>query len=61
MLDIKKVKEDAERELREENEKKAKESLKVLMRKREQAKQVLANIDREIADAYAELGQGSAL
>lgn len=59
MIDVKKVQEEAEREVREEQTKKAKEEIKVLLRKKEQAKAVLANVERELADAYAELGRNS--
>lgn len=59
MLDAKKVQEEAEAEVREEQTKAAKEKIKVLLRKKAQAQLVLANIDREIGDAYAEIGQGS--
>lgn len=58
MIDVKKVQEEAEKEVREENEKKVKESIKVLLRKKEQARVVMANIERELADAYAEIGRG---
>lgn len=58
MLDVKKVQEEAEKEVREEQAKCAKEEVKKLLRKREQAKQVLANIERELVDVYAELGRG---
>lgn len=60
MIDISKVKLEAEAEVREEQTKQAKEKIKSLLRKREQAKQVLANVERELNDAYAELGQGTA-
>ena len=59
MLDAKKVQEEAEAEVREEQTKAAKEKIKVLLRKKAQAQLMLANIDREIGDAYAEIGQGS--
>lgn len=59
MLDANKVKEEAEAEVREEQTKAAKEKIKILLRKKSQAKLVLDNIEREIADAYAEIGQGS--
>ena len=59
MVDVKKVQEEAEKEIREEREKKAKEVIKALLRKRETAKQVLANIERELADAMAEIGTGN--
>lgn len=58
MIDVKKVQADAEAEVREEESKKAKEAIKSLLRRKNQAKQVLANIERELNDAYAELGRG---
>ncbi len=61
MLDINKVKEEAQKEVAEEKMKAAKEKIKNLLRKRDQAHQVLNNIDREIADAYASIGEGTAL
>lgn len=60
MLDVEKVKEEAEREVVEEQQKAAKEKIKSLLRKRAQAQHVLSNVDRELNDAYAELGQGVA-
>jgi seryl-tRNA synthetase len=59
MIDVNQVRNEAEKEIREEVTKKAKEEIKALLRKKEQAKNVLANIERELADAYAELGRGS--
>jgi len=59
MLDVKEVQDLAEKEVREENLKAAKERIKALIRKREQARQIVANCEREIADAYAEIGRGS--
>jgi ABC-type enterochelin transport system substrate-binding protein len=59
VMDIKKVKAEAENEFREEREKKAKKLLIELYKKQEQAKQVLRNIEREIADALAEIEQGN--
>jgi len=59
MLDITKVKEEAEKEVREEKTKKAKEKIKELLRKQESAKVILANIEREIADAYKSIGEGN--
>jgi hypothetical protein len=61
MIDIKKVRDEAEAEFREEQAKKAKEKLKDLLRKRALAKAAVANIDREIDDATAELGKGTAV
>jgi hypothetical protein len=60
MIDVKKVQEEAESEVRDEQTKAAKEKIKNLLRRKTQAQQVLFNIEREIADAYAELGKGSA-
>lgn len=57
MIDVKKVKEEAEKELREEKMKAAKERIKSLLRKKDAAEQVLKNIERELADGYAELGE----
>lgn len=59
LLDISKVKEEAEKEVREEKEKQAKEEIKKLLRKKDQATVVLANIEREIADAYKLIGEGN--
>jgi len=59
MVDINKIKAEAEKEVREEKEKKAKEQIKSLIRKRDAAKLVLDNIDREIADAYKLIGEGN--
>ncbi len=56
MLDVNKVKEEAEREHREEAMKVAKEKLKLKFRERDKAKQVVANIEREIEDLYAHIG-----
>lgn len=59
MLDVNKVKAEAESEVRDEVMKTAKEKIKVLLRKKAQAQQVVTNVDRELTDAYAELGQGT--
>lgn len=59
MIDIKKVQEEAEKEVHDEKVQKAKEKIKALLLKRDQAKQVLANIEREITDAYASIGEGT--
>lgn len=60
MIDVSKVKQEAEAEVRDEQMKAAKEKIKVLLRKKQQAQAVVANVERELADAYAELGQGTA-
>lgn len=57
--DIGKIRLEAEKEIQEEREKAAKERIKVLLRKRDAAAQVFTNIERELADAYAELGTES--
>lgn len=59
MIDVNAVKAEAEREVREELSKKAKEEIKGIIRRLNSAKQVVANLDRELADAYAELGRGT--
>jgi len=59
VIELNEVKKEAEEELRKERMEKAKKGLKELLRKKEQAKQILANIDREIADYEAELGHGN--
>lgn len=61
MLDVKKIIADAEAEVREEQMRLAKDKIKILLRKKEQARQVQANIERELNDAYAELGQGTTI
>lgn len=59
MIDINEVKKVAEEEFRKEQMEEAKEKIKDLLYKKAKAQQVLHNIEREITDAYAELGQGS--
>jgi len=57
MFDIKKVKTEAEKEFAEEKIKRAKERIKEKLKQRDQARKVLANIEREIEDLYAELSE----
>ncbi len=57
MFDIKKVQEEAEKEIMEEKLTVAKKRIKSKLNERESAKRILANIEREIDDLYAELGQ----
>lgn len=52
---IKSVKEQAEQELLEENQKVAKEKLKSKMRELDKAKLVVRNIERELEDLMVEL------
>lgn len=61
MIDVNEVKKQAEAEVREEKLKGAKEKIKTLLRKEDQAKQVLLNIQKELADAYATIGEGTTL
>ncbi len=59
MLEVKSVVAEAQKELNEEQIKKAKESLKKLYRQKQDAEQVVKNIDRQIADYLAEIGHGN--
>ncbi len=59
-MDIHQIKQLAQEELAKELADEAKEKIKALMRKRQQAKTVLANIEREITDAYASIGEDAA-
>lgn len=59
MLDVNKVKAEAEAEVRQEQMVAAKEKIKALLKKKNQAQQIVLNIEREIADAYASIGEGS--
>jgi hypothetical protein len=61
MIDVTEVKKQAEAEVREEKMKAAKEKIKNLLKKEDLAKQVLINVQKEIADAYATIGEGSSL
>lgn len=61
MIDVKEVQKQAEAEVREEKMKGAKEKIKNLLRKQDQAKHVLLNIEKELADAYATIGEGTSL
>lgn len=59
MLDIKAVIKQAEAEVREEEIKKAVVALKAKLRSLESAKAVVSNIQREIDDLKASIGDGS--
>lgn len=59
MFDIKKVKEEAAKEIAEEQGKKAKDALKAKLRALEAAKAVVRNIEREIDDLEASIADGS--
>lgn len=57
MFDIKKVKETAEKEYREEKEKEAKEKIKVKLKELDKAKQVVRNLERELDDLYLQISE----
>lgn len=57
MFDVKKAKEEAEKEIAEERTKKAKELIKSKLRQIDQAKQILTNLERELDDLYADIGR----
>lgn len=59
MLDIKSAQDEAEKEIREEKAKKAKERIKAKLRQIEDAKTVLANLEREKADLLAQIADGN--
>lgn len=59
MIDIKKVKEEAEKEFKEEKFKSAKAKVKSKLEELHKAKLVVANIQRELGDLYDEIGQNS--
>lgn len=56
MFDIKKVKEDAEKEVREEREKAAKERIKAKLKDLDKARAIMKNIERELEDLYQDIG-----
>jgi len=59
MFDIKKVMEEANKEIAEESTKKAKTALVQALRKLEASKQVTRNIEAEIKDLQASIEDGS--
>lgn len=59
MIDIKAVTEQAKKEINEARSKKAVEALKRKYNDLENAKQVVKNIEREIEDLTASIGDGS--
>lgn len=59
MIDIKKVKEEAEKEFREEKFKTAKAKVKSKLEELHKAKLVVSNIERDLGDLYDEIGQNS--
>jgi DNA anti-recombination protein RmuC len=59
MFDIKKVQDEAAKEVAEERAKKAKESVKEKLRQIDKAKQIVSNLERELDDLYVQLSQGA--
>lgn len=59
MLDIKKVQEEAEAEVKKELMNDAKEQVKHKLHELAAAKQVVKNVELELKDLYAEIGQSS--
>lgn len=55
MFDIKKVQEEAAKELADEKAKKAKEKIKGKLREIDAAEKIVANLHRELEDLYGEL------
>ena len=58
IFDIKKVSDEAEKELVEEKLKDAKRRIKEKLILLDRAKKVVANLERELEDLYVELSQG---
>lgn len=59
LIDIKAVKDEARKEIADEQGKKAKEALKKKLRDLENAKGIVRNIEREISDLEASIEDGS--
>lgn len=59
MFDIKAVRSEAAKEIAEEKAKKAKEALKSKLRALDAAKQVVRNVENEIADLEASIADGT--
>ena len=57
MVDVKKAKEEALKEVSEEREKEAKIKIKSKLIELEKARKVVKNIERELEDLYDELSQ----
>lgn len=55
MIDVKKVQEEAEKEIRDEKSKLAKDKIKAKLQERDKAKKVLRNLERELKDIYSDL------
>jgi len=59
MLDMKKIKEDATAELIKEREENAKKRIKAKLRDLDNARIVVANLEREVEDLYAAIADGN--
>jgi len=59
MIELKAIQQEAEAELKKEFADKAKAKIKAKMRDLETAKRVVANLERELQDVYAEIGTGA--
>lgn len=59
LIDIKAVQNEAQAEINKERAEKAKKALIAAMRKKEAAEQVVRNVDAEIKDLIASIGDGS--
>lgn len=57
MVDVKKAKEEALKEVNEEREKEAKIKIKSKLNELEKSRKVVKNIERELEDLYDELSQ----
>ena len=59
LIDIKKVQEEAQAEIRKEREEKAKGQIKAKMKQVEQAEIIVMNLKRELDDLIATIGEGN--
>lgn len=59
MIDVKKLMKEVTKEVADERRTKAKDALRVALRRRESALQVVRNCDAEIADLQASIEDGS--
>lgn len=58
LLDIKKIKEEALKEVNKDAEEKAKSLIKNKLREVEQARKILRNLERELEDLYVDIAEG---
>jgi vacuolar-type H+-ATPase subunit H len=59
MMDVKAIRQEAEKEVQEEKAKKAKEAIKSLLKERDAAQTILNNIERKIEDTLATINEGN--